>query len=100
MDKPKLSRSLEQPFVKLVATAARVSLLHGPWLHAPANQELVVGMTDVEEELERARGARRVRSRQVASGEVAMSSRAEVQLLEILGGKMSGVRSRAGGTYD
>jgi hypothetical protein len=72
-----LARSLEQPVVMLVTTAWRVALVHGPWLHSPGNQVLMVGMTEVVEEFDRARGARRERSRQVASGEAATASRAE-----------------------
>lgn len=84
--KPRLARSLEQPFVMLVTTAWRVALLHAGWLHKPVNQELTVGMTDVVEVFDTASGARRPRSRQVAEEEAATASRAEEQLLEILEG--------------
>lgn len=72
-----LARSVEQPVVMLVTTAWRVALLHGAWPHIPASQLLTVGMTEVVLEFDTARGARRERSRQVASGELATASNAE-----------------------
>lgn len=61
-----------------MTTVWRVALLHGPWLHTPVNQLLTVGMMEVVDEFPSARGARRDKSRQVACGEAATESRAEV----------------------
>ena len=80
----------------LVVTAWRVALLHTPWLHIPVNQLLTVGMMEMVDEFDTNSGARRVRSRQVASGEVAIATRAEEQVLERLkGGSVVGY---SGGT--